>query len=52
MAAEREVGVDPLLDGRGALLFELCPLGPRDRVVQVGQWRAAPQLERRAERFR
>ena len=51
MAAELEVGVDPLLERRGPLLLELCALGARDRVVQVGEWRAAPQLECLPQRF-
>ena len=46
MAAELEVGVDPLLDRRGALLLELRTFQAGDRVVEVGERRAAPQAQR------
>ena len=45
MAAELEVGVDPLLDRRGLLLLELRALRTGDRVVEVGERRAAPQAQ-------
>jgi hypothetical protein len=46
VAAEFEVGVDPLLDRRSPLFFELCAFRAGDRVVEVGEWRAAPQTQR------
>ena len=45
MAAELEVGVDPLLDRRGPLLLELRTFRAGDRVVEVGERRAAPQAQ-------
>jgi hypothetical protein len=42
MTAELEVGVNPLLEGRRSLLLQLPSLRAGDRVVQVGERRAAP----------
>jgi hypothetical protein len=46
VAAELEIGVDPLLERRGAAVLELCPFGPGDRIVEIGERRAAPEAER------
>ena len=45
VAAELEVGVDPLLERRGAAVLELRPLGPGDRIVEIGERRTAPEGE-------
>jgi hypothetical protein len=45
VAAELEVGVDPLLDRRGPLLLELYAFRAGDRVVEVGEGRASPQAQ-------
>jgi len=45
VAAELEVRVDPLLDRRGPFLFELRAFRAGDRVVEVGERRAAPQAQ-------
>jgi len=45
VAAELEVGVDPLLDRRGPLFLELRAFRAGDRVVEVGERRAAPQAQ-------
>jgi hypothetical protein len=45
VAAELEVGVDPLLDRRGPLFFELRAFRAGDRLVEVGERRAAPQAQ-------
>lgn len=47
LASEREVGVDPFLDGRQAQLLEPGDLLRRERLeCEVGERRAAPQLQR------
>jgi hypothetical protein len=45
VAAELEVGVDPLLDRGGSLLLELRAFRAGNRVFEVGERRAAPQLQ-------
>jgi hypothetical protein len=45
VSTELEVGVDPLLESGGAPALELSPLGPRDRVVEVGKWGPTPKRE-------
>jgi hypothetical protein len=45
VATELEVGVDPLLERRGAAVLELRPLGPGDRIVEIGERWAAPERE-------
>ena len=50
VAAERQVGVDALLQRRGVALLEPGDLGLRERLVRdVGQSRPAPQRERLAQ---
>jgi hypothetical protein len=50
MTAEREIGVDALLQRGHAQLVEPGDLGPRERVVrEVDEHRAAPERERLAE---
>ena len=50
VAAERQVGVDALLQRRGVPLLEPGDLGLRERLVgNVGQRRPAPQRERLAQ---
>ena len=50
VAAEREIGVDSLLEHDGAQLLESRDLGLRERLVrEVGQRRATPELERLAK---
>ena len=51
VAAEREVGLDPLLEHDGAQLLETGDLGLCERLVrEVGERGAAPERERLAER--
>ncbi len=51
MPAEREIRLDPLLDGDRAQLLEPRDLGLRERLVQeVRERRAAPEGERLAQR--
>jgi hypothetical protein len=45
VAAELEVGVDSLFVRRGAAVLERRPLGSGDRIVEIGQRRAAPERE-------
>ena len=53
LAPEREVGVDPFLDGGQAQLLEAGDLLLRERVEgEVGKRRAAPELQRLAEQHR
>ena len=53
VAAEREVGLDPLLERRQPQLLEPRRLDPRERlVVELGQRRPAPQRERLAQQAR
>src|SRR5947208_5207396 len=53
MAAERQVGVNPILDDLETQLLETLDLGPRERLVRhVGERRAAPQRERRPKTLR
>ena len=53
VAAEREVGVDPLLERREAELLEPDDRGLRERLVgEVGERGAAPERERLAQRRR
>ena len=50
LAAERQVGVDPLLDGREALLLEARDLALGERLVaEVGQRLPVPERERLAQ---
>ncbi len=51
VAAQREVGVDALLDDDGSQLLESRDLRLRERLVdEVGQRRSAPERERLAQR--
>ena len=51
VAAQREVGLDALLDDDGAQLLEPGDLRLRERLVdEVGERRAAPERERLAQR--
>ena len=51
--AERELRLDPLLDGLDAQLLEPGALGGGERIVrELGQRGSAPELERLAERRR
>jgi hypothetical protein len=51
--AERELRLDPLLDGLDAQLLEPGALGGREWIVcELGQRRPAPEVERLAERRR
>ena len=50
VAAEREVGVDAILEAGDASLLEAPDLGLRERLVgEVGERRAAPEIERVAQ---
>ena len=50
LVAEREIGVDPVLQRRQASLLEPCDLSLSERLVgEVGQRRTAPQPERVAK---
>ena len=50
MAPEREFRLGPRLERRPAALLEAQDLGLRERLeLEVGQWRAAPEVEREAE---
>ena len=52
MPAQRQVGVDPGLQRGQPQLLQAGRLGPGERVVgQVGQHRAAPQLQGPAQRL-
>ncbi len=50
--AELEIGVDALLECGNALLFEAGALGARERCVELGERRPAPERERLAEHIR
>ncbi|MBA3261287.1 MAG: hypothetical protein H0T69_02190 [Thermoleophilaceae bacterium] len=53
MAAELEVGGDPILECRAAKLFQPADLGLRERLVaEIGERRAAPQRESTCELVR
>ena len=53
MAAEREVGLDPLLERRQPQILEPSRLDARERLVgELGQRRPAPQGERLAQQAR
>ncbi len=53
MPAEREIGVDAVLERRQALLLETRDLVLGERLVgEVGQRRAAPEGERRSQALR
>ena len=46
VAAEPEIGLDPLLDCGEAQLLQAKPLAPGERVAfELGERRALPQLE-------
>ncbi len=50
MTAQREIGLDPILEHRQALLVQAVDLIRRERLVaEVGECRAPPQRERLAE---
>ena len=50
MTAERQLGVDALLLARQVLLDEPRLLQPSERLVELGERRAAPQRERTPQR--
>ena len=53
VAAERQVGLDPLLERRQPQILEPAALDPRERLLaELGQRRAAPQPERLAQQAR
>ena len=53
MPAERELGVDPLLDCGETQLLEALDLGPRERLVgEVGECITSPERERLVEKCR
>ena len=53
VAAEREVGLDPLLERRQPELLEPAGLDPRERLLaELGQRRPAPEGERLAQQAR
>ncbi len=43
MAPQRELGLDPLLEGGQPLLFQPRSIGAGERVAQLGQRRSTPQ---------
>ncbi len=52
MATQSEVGFDPLLESCQAQLLETCDLPLREGLVrEVGERRATPERERRAQRL-
>ena len=46
VAPRREIRLDPVLEARQAQLLEVRALDPGERLRELGQSRAAPQLER------
>ena len=50
VAAELQVGIDPLLDACEVLLGEASAFLVCERLLELGEWRPAPELQRFAER--
>lgn len=50
--SQSEVGLDPLFEAGQPQLFEAGPLEHRERLLELGERRPAPEIERCAQRFR